>query len=60
MAGASAVVAGHIIECGAHATGGNFTGFQQIPRIVKPAFLIAEFAEDGTTTITKHVNEGGT
>ncbi len=56
---ASAVVAGHIIECGAHATGGNFAGFQSIPGMVKPGFPIAEIAEDGTTIITKHGSNGG-
>lgn len=56
---ASAVVAGHIIECGAHATGGNFSGFQDIPGMVKPGFPVAEIAEDGTTIITKHSGDGG-
>lgn len=56
---ASAVIAGHIIECGAHATGGNFAGFQQIPAMTKPGFPIAEIAEDGTTIITKHAGDGG-
>lgn len=56
---ASAVVAGHIIECGAHATGGNFAGFQNIPAMVKPGFPIAEIAADGTTVITKHSGDDG-
>lgn len=56
---AGAVVAGHIIECGAHATGGNFTGFQRIPRMLEPGFPIAEVAADGSCTITKHAAHGG-
>lgn len=56
---ASAVIAGHIIECGGHATGGNFTGFQQIPAMTKPGFPIAEIAEDGAIVITKHAQDGG-
>jgi len=56
---ASAVLAGHIIECGAHATGGNFTGFQTLPSMMKPGFPIAEIADDGTILITKHSGDGG-
>jgi hypothetical protein len=56
---ASAVVAGHVIECGGHATGGNFSGFRAIPNRTKPGFPIAEVAADGTTIITKHVQDGG-
>ena len=56
---AGAVVAGHIIECGAHATGGNFTGFQRIPGLIEPGFPIAEVAADGACVITKHATHGG-
>jgi hypothetical protein len=56
---AGAVVAGHIIECGPHAVGGNFTGFTTIPGVMQPGFPIAEIAADGSSTITKHARDGG-
>ena len=56
---AGAVVAGHIIECGPHATGGNFTGFQRIPGMLAPGFPVAEVAADGSCVITKHASDGG-
>ncbi len=52
---AGAVVAGHVIECGAQATGGNFSGFLRLPRSTEPlGFPIAEVAADGSSVITKH------
>jgi hypothetical protein len=56
---AGAVVAGHIIECGPHATGGNFSGFAAVPGMDKPGFPIAEVAADGSAVITKHAGQGG-
>lgn len=56
---AGAVVAGHIIECGPHATGGNFSGFADVPGMAKPGFPIAEVAHDGSAVITKHAGQGG-
>ncbi len=56
---AGAVTAGHIIECGAHATGGNFSGFTTVPGMLKPGFPIAEIAADGSSVITKHARDGG-
>jgi hypothetical protein len=56
---AGAVTAGHIIECGAHATGGNFSGFLTVPGMLKCGFPIAEIAEDGSSVITKHARDGG-
>ncbi|MGQ0629707.1 MAG: acyclic terpene utilization AtuA family protein [Sporichthyaceae bacterium] len=56
---AGAVVAGHIIECGPQATGGNFSGFTSIPGIVHPGFPIAEVDADGSCVITKHAGAGG-
>jgi hypothetical protein len=56
---AAAVVAGHIIECGPQAVGGNFSGFTAVPGMVAPGFPIAEIAADGTTVITKHARDGG-
>ncbi|MGQ0626139.1 MAG: acyclic terpene utilization AtuA family protein [Sporichthyaceae bacterium] len=56
---AGAVVAGHIIECGPQATGGNFSGFADINGIEHPGFPIAEVAADGSAVITKHAGSGG-
>ncbi|WP_163505605.1 acyclic terpene utilization AtuA family protein [Fodinicola acaciae] len=56
---AGAVVAGHVVECGAHATGGNFSGFTRIPHLLAPGFPIAEIAADGTSVITKHSRDDG-
>ena len=56
---AGAVVAGHVIECGAQATGGNFSFFTELPRMGHLGFPIAEIASDGTSVITKHPNTGG-
>jgi hypothetical protein len=56
---AAAVVAGHVIECGAQATGGNYAFFTEIADLVRPGFPIAEVAADGTTVITKHPGTGG-
>jgi hypothetical protein len=58
---AGAVVAGHVIECGAQATGGNYTWFSEIPDLSRPpGFPIAEVAADGSAVITKHPDTGGT
>ena len=61
---AGAVVAGHVIECGAQATGGNFSGFRRLVQggmdPAKPlGFPIAEIAADGSSVITKHDGTGG-
>jgi Acyclic terpene utilisation family protein AtuA len=57
---AGAVVAGHVLECGAQATGGNFSGFRSLPHIGRPlGFPIAELAADGSSVITKHDDTGG-
>ena len=46
-----AVVAGHVIEFGAQATGGNYSFFSEIPDLVAPGFPIAEVAADGSSII---------
>ncbi|WP_265443301.1 acyclic terpene utilization AtuA family protein [Flexivirga meconopsidis] len=56
---AGALVAGHVIECGAQATGGNFSGFDTVGDLAHPGFPIAEIAADGSSIITKHVGTGG-
>ena len=56
---AGAVVAGHIIECGPQATGGNYSFFSEVPGITNLGFPIAEVREDGTSVITKHPGSGG-
>jgi hypothetical protein len=53
-------VAGHVIECGAQATGGNYSWFADIPdRSLAPGFPIAEVDADGSCVITKHDGTGG-
>ncbi|HEY9566042.1 MAG TPA: acyclic terpene utilization AtuA family protein [Nocardioides sp.] len=63
---AGAVVAGHVIECGTQATGGNFSGFRSLiasgamGSALEPlGFPIAEVAADGACVITKHDQTGG-
>jgi hypothetical protein len=56
---AGAVVAGHIIECGPQATGGNYSFFSEVPGITRLGFPIAEVRDDGSSVITKHVGAGG-
>lgn len=57
---AGATVAGHIIECGTQATGGNFSGFRDLHPDTRPlGFPLAEIAADGSCVITKHDGTGG-
>ena len=56
---AGAVAAGHIIECGTQATGGNFSFFTEVPDLARPGFPLAEIASDGSSVITKHPGTGG-
>ena len=56
---AGAVVAGHVIECGPQATGGNYPFFTEVPGLEHPGFPIAEVASDGSSVITKHPGTGG-
>jgi hypothetical protein len=56
---AGAVVGGHVLECGAQATGGNYAFLDEIPDLIRPGFPIAEIASDGSSVITKHDGTGG-
>ncbi|MDV3128968.1 DUF1446 domain-containing protein [Mycobacterium sp. 21AC1] len=56
---AGAIAAGHVIECGTQATGGNYAFFTEIPDLQRPGFPIAEISADGSSVITKHPGTGG-
>src|SRR5262249_17827695 len=56
---AGAVVAGHILECGCQATGGNYAFFGEIADLAEAGFPLAELAADGSAVITKHPGTGG-
>ena len=56
---AGAVVAGHVIECGCQATGGNYAFFGEVPDLAHAGFPLAELAADGSAVITKHPGTGG-
>ncbi|MDT5299028.1 MAG: hypothetical protein QOG79_2270 [Mycobacterium sp.] len=56
---AGAVAAGHVIECGVQATGGNYAFFTEVPDLTHSGFPIAEIDADGSSVITKHPGTGG-
>ena len=56
---ASGIVAGHIIECGAQSTGGNFTDWRRIRRLESIGYPLLEVSPDGSFIVTKHPGTGG-
>jgi hypothetical protein len=57
---AAGTVAGHILECGGQASGGNFSaGWRSVPDMAHIGFPIAEAYPDGRVVITKHEKTGG-
>ena len=56
---AGCTAAGHVIECGTQATGGNYPFFTEIADLVHPGFPIAEVRADGSSVITKHPGTAG-
>jgi hypothetical protein len=57
---AGATVVGHVLECGAQATGGNYSFWrEEVADPVHPGFPVAEVHEDGSAVITKHAGTGG-
>jgi hypothetical protein len=56
---AGGVTAGHVIECGAQATGGNYSFFTEVPGMARVGFPWAEVAADGSSVIGKHAGTGG-
>ncbi|MYK74954.1 MAG: DUF1446 domain-containing protein [Acidimicrobiaceae bacterium] len=56
---AGAVAAGHVIECGTQATGGNYSFFNEVEGMARTGFPWAEIAADGSSVIGKHDGTGG-
>jgi hypothetical protein len=56
---AGAVVAGHVIECGTQATGGNYSFFTEVAGLEHTGFPWAEIGPDGSSVIGKHDGTGG-
>ncbi len=56
---AAGTLAGHITECGAQCTGGNFTNWKEVPDLANIGYPIIEISENGNFAITKHPGSGG-
>jgi hypothetical protein len=56
---AGAVIAGHVVECGAQVTGGNYSFFTEVPGMERVGFPWVEVAEDGSSVVGKHDGTGG-
>lgn len=56
---AAGTIAGHIVECGAQCTGGNFVGWKDVPNMARIGYPVIEAYPDGTFVVTKHDGTGG-
>lgn len=56
---AAGIIAGHLIECGAQVSGGNFTDWEQVDDFTDIGFPLVEAKEDGRFYVTKHKGTGG-
>ncbi|MCR9247695.1 MAG: DUF1446 domain-containing protein [bacterium] len=56
---AAGTVAGHIAECGAQCTGGNFTDWRKVEDFVRIGYPVIEATPNGDFTVTKHDGTGG-